>query len=120
LKSSIVSELPIEFRAFDGRHQVFVCDKDAGFKQAIPLIRRLLLIAVGHWSTWSKEAFLSRDKLGADRLLLPHLILAHGRMAKWQRHRAIRKRKREERYEFVRGRDAQRLPGVKDAHCMKN
>jgi hypothetical protein len=25
---------------------------------------------------------LSRDKLGADRLLLPHLILAHGKMAK--------------------------------------
>jgi hypothetical protein len=48
LKSSIVSELPIEFRAFDGRHHVSVCDKDAGFKQAIPLIRCLLLIAVGH------------------------------------------------------------------------
>ena len=32
-----------------------------------------------------------------------------------QRHLAIRKRKREERYEFVRGRHAQRHPGVKDA-----
>jgi len=86
LKSSIASELPIEFMAFDGRHHVFVCDKDAGFKQAIPLIRHLLLIAVGHWSTWSNEAFLSRDKLGADRLFLPRIILA---LAKWQRHRPI-------------------------------
>ena len=117
LKSSIASELPIEFMAFDGRHHVFVCDKDAGFKQAIPLIRHLLLIAVGHWSTWSNEAFLSRDKLGADRLLLPRIILA---LAKWQRHLAIRKRKREERYESVRGRHTQRHPGVKAAHCMKN
>ena len=78
-----MSELPIEFRTFDRRHHVvFVCDKGAGFKQATPLIRRLLLIDVGHWSTWSKEAFLSRDKLGADWLLLPSIIRAHGKMAK--------------------------------------
>jgi hypothetical protein len=78
-----LSELPIEFRVFDGRHHgVLVCDKDAGFKQAILLIRRLLLIAVGHWSTWSKEAFLTRDKLGADWLLLPRIIRDHGNMAK--------------------------------------
>jgi hypothetical protein len=112
LKSLLVSELPIEFRAFDRRHHVvFVCDKGAGFKQAIPLIRRLLLIDVGH-------GVLCREiSLGLTGSCFPILFEP---MVKWQRHRAIRKRKREERYESVRGRDAQRLPGVKDAHCMKN